>query len=141
MVSLTGFNIPNIRIATVIATASSSSSSITFSHNVEDHKETLLSQFNVGYIRCFITFCFKIERVCSGNSVCSIRGRKEEEKKVVREGMASSIQLHGEDSVVLRVTHSNLKTFNTDIRFSLQVHSFPFTSILLNSFVNTWLRR
>ncbi|KAG2410749.1 Tubulin-folding cofactor [Vigna angularis] len=35
--------------------------------------------------------------------------------------MASGIQLHGEDSVVLRVTHSNLKTFNTDIRFSLQL--------------------
>ncbi|QCD86551.1 ribosomal RNA methyltransferase Nop2 [Vigna unguiculata] len=35
--------------------------------------------------------------------------------------MASSIELHGEDSVVLRVTHSNLKTFNADIRFSLQL--------------------
>ncbi|WVZ24280.1 hypothetical protein V8G54_002824 [Vigna mungo] len=112
---------PNIRIATVIATASS----ITFSHNVKDHNETLLSQFNVGYIRCFITFCFKIETVCESSgilvNVCSIRGRKEEEKKVVSEGMASRIQLHGEDSVVLRVTHSNLKTFNTDIRFSLQL--------------------
>ncbi|KAL9329887.1 hypothetical protein ACSQ67_004890 [Phaseolus vulgaris] len=53
--------------------------------------------------------------------VCSSRESEEEEKKVAREGMASSIQVHGEDSVVLRVTHSNMKTFNSDIRFSLQL--------------------
>jgi len=86
----------------------------------------------------------KIETVCESSGiiqiVCSDRGRKEEEKKVVREGMASSIELHGEDSVVLRVTHSNLKTFNADIRFSLQVRSFPSTPILLNALFNTWLR-
>lgn len=38
--------------------------------------------------------------------------------------MAKNIKLEGDESVVLRVSHSNLKTFNSDIRFSLQVHSF-----------------
>ncbi|KAK7279108.1 hypothetical protein RJT34_24152 [Clitoria ternatea] len=36
--------------------------------------------------------------------------------------MASSLQnIHDDDSVMLRVTHSNLKTFTSDIRFSLQL--------------------
>nr|KYP45142.1 Tubulin-specific chaperone B [Cajanus cajan] len=35
--------------------------------------------------------------------------------------MASSIQVQGDESVTLRVTHSNLKTFASDIRFSLQL--------------------
>jgi len=36
--------------------------------------------------------------------------------------MASSIQqVEGDESVVLRVTHSNLKTFASDIRFSLHL--------------------
>ncbi|KAK1431365.1 hypothetical protein QVD17_07822 [Tagetes erecta] len=34
--------------------------------------------------------------------------------------MASKLQLPGDDSVLLRVTHSNLKTFSADIRFSLE---------------------
>ncbi|TKY60575.1 Tubulin-folding cofactor B [Spatholobus suberectus] len=35
--------------------------------------------------------------------------------------MASSIQVRGDNSAVLRVTHSNIKTFSDDIRFSLQL--------------------
>nr|AFK42330.1 unknown [Lotus japonicus] len=36
--------------------------------------------------------------------------------------MASSLQkIDGDETVLLRVTHSNLKTFNPDIRFSLQL--------------------
>lgn len=36
--------------------------------------------------------------------------------------MASSLQkIEGDESVLLRVTHSNLKSFNPDIRFSLQL--------------------
>ncbi|CAL0299317.1 unnamed protein product [Lupinus luteus] len=36
--------------------------------------------------------------------------------------MASSLQkIEGDESVLLRVTHSNLKTFTADIRFSLQL--------------------
>ncbi|XP_027360769.1 tubulin-folding cofactor B [Abrus precatorius] len=36
--------------------------------------------------------------------------------------MASSLQkIESDDSVLLRVTHSNLKSFNSDIRFSLQL--------------------
>ncbi|XP_061348998.1 tubulin-folding cofactor B isoform X2 [Gastrolobium bilobum] len=36
--------------------------------------------------------------------------------------MASSLQkMEGDESVLLRVTHSNLKTFTADIRFSLQL--------------------
>lgn len=35
--------------------------------------------------------------------------------------MASQLQkIEGDESVLLRVTHSNLKTFSADIRFSLQ---------------------
>ncbi|EXC49439.1 hypothetical protein L484_000509 [Morus notabilis] len=35
--------------------------------------------------------------------------------------MASQLQkIEGDDSVLLRVTHSNLKTFSSDVRFSLQ---------------------
>ncbi|KAH7511761.1 hypothetical protein FEM48_Zijuj12G0017000 [Ziziphus jujuba var. spinosa] len=35
--------------------------------------------------------------------------------------MASTLQkIQGDDSVLLRVTHSNLKTFSADVRFSLQ---------------------
>ncbi|KAM0001780.1 putative Ubiquitin-like domain, CAP Gly-rich domain, Ubiquitin-like domain superfamily [Helianthus debilis subsp. tardiflorus] len=34
--------------------------------------------------------------------------------------MASRLQLPGDDSVLLRVTHSNLKTFSSDVRFSLE---------------------
>ncbi|KAJ8442565.1 hypothetical protein Cgig2_026507 [Carnegiea gigantea] len=35
--------------------------------------------------------------------------------------MASRLQIEGDESVLLRVTHSNLKSFNADIRFSLQM--------------------
>ncbi|KAL7583848.1 tubulin-folding cofactor B [Lactuca sativa] len=34
--------------------------------------------------------------------------------------MASRLQLPADDSVLLRITHSNLKTFSTDARFSLE---------------------
>ena len=34
---------------------------------------------------------------------------------------ANRLQIQGDDSVLLRVTHANLKTFSADIRFSLQV--------------------
>ncbi|XP_076955010.1 tubulin-folding cofactor B-like [Bidens hawaiensis] len=34
--------------------------------------------------------------------------------------MASSLQLPADDSALLRVTHSNLKTFASDVRFSLE---------------------
>ncbi|KAJ8760162.1 hypothetical protein K2173_011018 [Erythroxylum novogranatense] len=34
--------------------------------------------------------------------------------------MGSRLQIEADDSVLLRVTHSNLKTFSADIRFSLQ---------------------
>lgn len=33
---------------------------------------------------------------------------------------ANRLQIQGDDSVLLRVTHANLKTFSADIRFSLQ---------------------
>ncbi|MBA0572339.1 hypothetical protein Golob_002687, partial [Gossypium lobatum] len=35
--------------------------------------------------------------------------------------MASRLQIEGDASVLLRVTHSNLKSFAADIRFSLQM--------------------
>ncbi|XP_057983099.1 tubulin-folding cofactor B [Malania oleifera] len=35
--------------------------------------------------------------------------------------MASRLQLQADDSVLLRATHSNLKSFSADIRFSLQM--------------------
>ncbi|XP_041024573.1 tubulin-folding cofactor B isoform X1 [Juglans microcarpa x Juglans regia] len=35
--------------------------------------------------------------------------------------MASGLQIHRDESVLLRITHSNLKSFSTDIRFSLQM--------------------
>ncbi|GKV40783.1 hypothetical protein SLE2022_134910 [Rubroshorea leprosula] len=35
--------------------------------------------------------------------------------------MASRLQIQGDDSVLLRITHSNLKTFSADVRFSLQM--------------------
>ncbi|GMI93923.1 hypothetical protein HRI_003061600 [Hibiscus trionum] len=35
--------------------------------------------------------------------------------------MASLLQIEGDASVLLRVTHSNLKSFAADIRFSLQM--------------------
>ncbi|XP_074272969.1 tubulin-folding cofactor B [Silene latifolia] len=35
--------------------------------------------------------------------------------------MASRLQMEGDDSVLLHVTHSNFKTFNADVRFSLQM--------------------
>lgn len=45
-------------------------------------------------------------------------GRTQGQKRV----MASSLQkIEGDDSVLLRVTHSNIKTFSADIRFSQQV--------------------
>lgn len=34
---------------------------------------------------------------------------------------ANRLQIQGDDSVLLRITHANLKTFSADIRFSLQV--------------------
>ncbi|GLT40531.1 hypothetical protein SLA2020_146590 [Shorea laevis] len=36
--------------------------------------------------------------------------------------MASRLQIQGDDSVLLRITHSNLKTFSADVRFSLQMN-------------------
>ncbi|KAG5549735.1 hypothetical protein RHGRI_014886 [Rhododendron griersonianum] len=35
--------------------------------------------------------------------------------------MGSHLQIQGDESVLLRVTHSNLKSFSTDVRFSLQL--------------------
>lgn len=35
--------------------------------------------------------------------------------------MASTLQIQGDDSVLLRVTHSNIKSFSVDVRFSLQM--------------------
>lgn len=35
--------------------------------------------------------------------------------------MGSKLQVEGDESVLLRVTHSNIKSFATDVRFSLQV--------------------
>ncbi|OVA04872.1 CAP Gly-rich domain [Macleaya cordata] len=35
--------------------------------------------------------------------------------------MATRLQIQGDDSVLLRVTHSNLKNFSSDVRFSLQM--------------------
>ncbi|XP_038701606.1 tubulin-folding cofactor B [Tripterygium wilfordii] len=35
--------------------------------------------------------------------------------------MASRLQIQGDDSVILRVTHSNLKSFSAEVRFSLQM--------------------
>ncbi|OMO69957.1 tubulin-specific chaperone B-like protein, partial [Corchorus capsularis] len=35
--------------------------------------------------------------------------------------MASRLQIKGDDSVLLQVTHSNLKNFSAYIRFSLQM--------------------
>lgn len=34
---------------------------------------------------------------------------------------ANRLQIQGDDSVLLRITHANLKTFSADIHFSLQV--------------------
>lgn len=50
--------------------------------------------------------------------------------------MASRLQLPGDDSVLVRVTHSNIKSFSADVRFSLEVfdgHGRPhsLTHILL----------
>lgn len=36
-------------------------------------------------------------------------------------GMGSKLQIQGDESVLLRVTHSNLKSFNADVRFLLQM--------------------
>ncbi|XP_047329127.1 tubulin-folding cofactor B [Impatiens glandulifera] len=35
--------------------------------------------------------------------------------------MASKLQIQGDESVVLRVTHSNMKSFSSDVRFSLSM--------------------
>ncbi|XP_057541051.1 tubulin-folding cofactor B [Amaranthus tricolor] len=35
--------------------------------------------------------------------------------------MAARLQIEGDESVLCRVTHSNLKSFNADVRFSLQM--------------------
>lgn len=35
--------------------------------------------------------------------------------------MASNLQIQGDESVLLRITHSNIKSFSADVRFSLQV--------------------
>ncbi|KAK4477009.1 hypothetical protein RD792_016211 [Penstemon davidsonii] len=35
--------------------------------------------------------------------------------------MASRLQIQGDDSVILRVTHSNIKSFSSDVRFSPQM--------------------
>lgn len=35
--------------------------------------------------------------------------------------MASSLQIEGDESVLLRITHSNIKSFCADVRFSLQM--------------------
>ncbi|GAB2227930.1 hypothetical protein Drorol1_Dr00009759, partial [Drosera rotundifolia] len=44
-------------------------------------------------------------------------------KKGARQGvlvMGSRLQIEGDESVMLRVTHSNIKSFTADVRFSLQ---------------------
>ncbi|KAL3821007.1 hypothetical protein ACJIZ3_006912 [Penstemon smallii] len=35
--------------------------------------------------------------------------------------MASRLQIQGDDSVILRITHSNIKSFSSDVRFSPQM--------------------
>ncbi|KAK3043128.1 hypothetical protein RJ639_000017 [Escallonia herrerae] len=35
--------------------------------------------------------------------------------------MASRLQIQGDESVLLRVTHSNIKSFSPDVRFSIQM--------------------
>lgn len=35
--------------------------------------------------------------------------------------MASRLQIQGDESVLLRVTHSNLKSFSAEVHFSVQV--------------------
>ncbi|KAH6764626.1 tubulin folding cofactor B [Perilla frutescens var. hirtella] len=35
--------------------------------------------------------------------------------------MGSKLQIEGDESVVLRITHSNIKSFASDVRFSLQI--------------------
>ncbi|XVF44208.1 hypothetical protein PTKIN_Ptkin02bG0102500 [Pterospermum kingtungense] len=45
---------------------------------------------------------------------------KNKPQKSIERFMASKLQIEGDDSVLLRITHSNLKSFATDIRFSLQ---------------------
>ncbi|CAA2987692.1 tubulin-folding cofactor B-like [Olea europaea subsp. europaea] len=38
-----------------------------------------------------------------------------------KKGHVSRLQIQGDDSVLLRVTHSNIKSFSADVRFSLQM--------------------
>lgn len=54
--------------------------------------------------------------------------------------MASGLQIPGDESVLLRVTHSNIKSFSADMRFSLQVsttdspyNSYFFTTVYVLS--------
>ncbi|KAK2970393.1 hypothetical protein RJ640_016247 [Escallonia rubra] len=35
--------------------------------------------------------------------------------------MASRLQIQGDESILLRVTHSNIKSFSPDVRFSIQM--------------------
>lgn len=50
--------------------------------------------------------------------------------------MASRLQqIEADESVLLRVTHANLKSFTSDVRFSLQVSPFPQRSNVLLLFV------
>lgn len=38
--------------------------------------------------------------------------------------MADKLQIEGDESVLLRVTHSNIKSFSAAVRFSVQVRGF-----------------
>ncbi|KAL8138084.1 hypothetical protein V2J09_004085, partial [Rumex salicifolius] len=40
--------------------------------------------------------------------------------QLISTNMGSKLQIHGDESILLHVTHSNIKSFNADIRFSLQ---------------------
>lgn len=69
-------------------------------------------------------------RVFSVRELCKQQTPKFELNWQRKSEMASSLQkIEGDESVLLRVTHSNLKTFKPDIRFSLQVRSLHFTSL------------
>lgn len=51
--------------------------------------------------------------------------------------MASRLQIEGDESVLCRVTHSNLKSFNADVRFSLQVCVYKMLDFYVYGMVNS----
>lgn len=53
--------------------------------------------------------------------------------------MASRLQIPGDDSVTLRVTHSNMKSFSSDIRLTPQVGFFQVFSLLCFTYLVSWI--